>query len=373
MALTITEVSRTVFGNKRVGIFDIAFDSSYPFGGESLTPTDLGFFSIDYLRGSAKVGYDFDYDYSNQKLKALRQGTNRPQLVTEEALTVATNVGTLTHVPLYIVAVHVTAGNVTGAFNVIPTGETPLTKQVDVNFLTGVMTFLSTDIVTAASITYIPKQDVGPFISSTLVIDEEVTAAAAKADLANQACAVQYVYDSTDGVIAALEPVGEAPSATHTAVIDIDAGSDDTNIDSHADDEGNTLKVTYLKYAPVIPTALCIGDGDLTLASEAYDWTKSGGYHGLVIPGLGTQGVGEEVGNGNEIVTWEGPSGTAGNTVGTWNPEKNYFLTNNTNAIVTLAMPFFVIDRTLNVEAAEVAEAVDLSGLTSVRIFCFGC
>lgn len=373
MSLTITDVSRTVFGNRRVLIVDVAFDSSYPSGGESLTAVDLGFLSIDYIRATAKVGYDFDYDYVNSKLKAIRNATNRPQLVTEEALTVSSHTGTLTHVPLYIVAVHVTAGSTTGAFNVIPTGETPLTKQVDVNFSTGALTFLSTDAVTAASVTYMPKQDVGPFIASTLVVDEEVTASASKVALANRACAIQYVYDATDGVIAALEPVGEAPSATHTAVIDITNGSSLTDIDSNAADAGNTLKVTYLKYAPVIPTALCIGDGDTSLTSEAYDFTATGGYHGLVVPGFGTQVVGEEAGTGNEIATWEGPAGSAANEVAVWAPEKNYLLTNNSNAIVTLAMPFFVVDRTLNVEAAEVAEGVDLSGLTSVRLFVFGC
>jgi hypothetical protein len=294
-------------------------------------------------------------------------------LVEEEAVTVASNAGQLAYKPFYIIAVQVTAGTTTGAFNVIPTGETPLTKQVAVTFTTGALTFLSTDVVTAAKVTYIPQQSSGPFAVANLVVDEEVTASASKVDLANQACAVQYVWDDTDGVIAGLEPVGEAPSATHKFVIDIDDGSNDTNIDCHADDAGNTLKVTYIKYS-ALPATSCIGDGDTSLTSEAYGFTATGHYRALVVPGLGTQVVGETGAAANGTVTWEHEaSGTAAAGIATWSPATNSLLTNEVTALVTLAMPFFVLDPlVVQSTLGECAVGRDLSGLTGVRFSAIG-
>lgn len=295
----------------------------------------------------------------------------KPTLVVEEVVTVVagTGIGALAHTPFYIMAVQVTAGSTTGYFSIIPTGETTATKQVAVNFTTGALLFRIADAVTSVKITYIPLQVTGPFVEGNRVIDESVTAAAAKTDLANQACALQYVWDDTDSNIVTFEPVGEAPSATHVCVVDIDDGSDDTNIDSHADDEGNTLKVTYIKYS-ALPPNLCIGDGDLSLTSEAYQFTVTAGYQGTVIPGLGVHLCGEETGSGNELGIWGGPSATAANGVGEWDPQINYILTNNTNAIVTLAMPWFIISEieSLNVYGGEVGDDVDVGEVNFIAI-----
>jgi len=70
MALTISVVERTVFGNKRIVIADVDFDSSYPTGGESLQASDVGLKAIDFLQATPKSGYIFEYDYTNEKLKA---------------------------------------------------------------------------------------------------------------------------------------------------------------------------------------------------------------------------------------------------------------------------------------------------------------
>jgi len=69
MALTISVVERTVFGNKRIVIADVDFDDSYPTGGESLQASDVGLKAIDFLQAAPKSGYIFEYDYSNEKLK----------------------------------------------------------------------------------------------------------------------------------------------------------------------------------------------------------------------------------------------------------------------------------------------------------------
>lgn len=268
-----------------------------------------------------------------------------PALKVEEAVTVTTNVGTLAHVPLYIVAVQATAGSVTGAFSVIPTGETPLTKQVAVNFTTGAMTFLGTDAVTAAKVTYIPKRGSGYL--STVTVDESVTAAAAKANLAARAGLVQYVWDDTDGVIVAFEQPGTAPSATHFCTVDINDATN-TSVDSHADDEGNTLKVTYVPYTQ-IPPGCFIDDADVTLSSEVWNFTGDPGvtgYHNLVVPGFGVNAIGEDGTTARQCAIWEGPTGTAANLVATWNPATNTVLTNNDTAITILSMPWMILDTT---------------------------
>ena len=53
MALTITEIHRSVFGNKRIITADLDFDSSYPTAGESLTPADVGLNGFDIVLTSA--------------------------------------------------------------------------------------------------------------------------------------------------------------------------------------------------------------------------------------------------------------------------------------------------------------------------------
>jgi hypothetical protein len=57
MALTITvpDAGRTVIGNKRLVIGTIAFDSSYPTGGEALTAANLGLDKIDHITFTSDV------------------------------------------------------------------------------------------------------------------------------------------------------------------------------------------------------------------------------------------------------------------------------------------------------------------------------
>ena len=70
MALTVDNAVKTVFGNKRVRVHDVDFDSSYPTGGESLTASDLGLNKVEFLIAESKSGYTFEYDYTNSKLLA---------------------------------------------------------------------------------------------------------------------------------------------------------------------------------------------------------------------------------------------------------------------------------------------------------------
>lgn len=86
MALTLSndKAANTVWGNKRVRVYDVTFDSSYPTGGESLTPADVGLKKIEQVipQGPAADSdgtggansVDVRYDYSTQKLQAFEGG-----------------------------------------------------------------------------------------------------------------------------------------------------------------------------------------------------------------------------------------------------------------------------------------------------------
>lgn len=71
MALTLSNIEPFSMGSKMGVLADIAFDASYPTGGEGLTPGDVGLTKIDRAIIEPKSGYVFEYDYSNEKLKAL--------------------------------------------------------------------------------------------------------------------------------------------------------------------------------------------------------------------------------------------------------------------------------------------------------------
>jgi hypothetical protein len=76
MALALTKVAASTFGNKRVRVYDITFDSSYPTGGESLTAADVGLKKIEQVLSDAGAKNSAGtsmvpvrYDYTNSKLQ----------------------------------------------------------------------------------------------------------------------------------------------------------------------------------------------------------------------------------------------------------------------------------------------------------------
>ena len=71
MGLTISKVDNSALANKRVVFAELAFDSSYPTGGEALTANTLGMLQIDRVFVEPKGGYTFEYDHSAGKLKAM--------------------------------------------------------------------------------------------------------------------------------------------------------------------------------------------------------------------------------------------------------------------------------------------------------------
>ena len=88
MALTISNVARTVFGNKRVVFADVTFDNSYPTGGLDLAPGDFGLRHIDFINPTPSGGYTFPYNAAGGKLLAfsgaseVSNGTNLATVTT---------------------------------------------------------------------------------------------------------------------------------------------------------------------------------------------------------------------------------------------------------------------------------------------------
>ena len=372
MPLTNTIQNRTVHGNQRVVTLDVDWDSSYPRGGESLTPADLGLDRIDLILASPKDGYTFEFDYTNNLLKSYNI---QPNLIIEEVVTVeeVNDTGTLVQLPFYIIAMDVTAGSTTGPFNIVPTGETPITVQCAVTFTSGLLTFAAADDVTSVRVTYIPQQDDGPFAAGSMVIDETQTAAAATVNLTNRAGMIQYIWNDTNGVLCALDPSGEGPSATNRASVVVSAAT--TPVDTNATDDGDTLKITYIQYT-AFPSEIWVSDADVTLSGsdpEQFGFNVvAPGYNGILVPGLGTQFVGEEAGANADYI-WSGPSGTVGAAVPVWNPLQNQILSQEGTAIVTTAIPWLVLDSAiLGVRPSETAAGRDMSGVTSVRIQVWG-
>lgn len=96
MGLTISNKEFTVFGTKRVVFCDIAFDASYPTGGESLTPSDLGLSEAKFVSIAGKSGYIFEYDYTNEKLKAMTPTANQGAVTTDKVTITASGAANIT-------------------------------------------------------------------------------------------------------------------------------------------------------------------------------------------------------------------------------------------------------------------------------------
>ena len=70
MGLTVTIKKESWAGTQKVVDAEIAFDASYPTGGESLTAAMLRLAKIETIEPFAKSGYVFEYDYTNKKMLA---------------------------------------------------------------------------------------------------------------------------------------------------------------------------------------------------------------------------------------------------------------------------------------------------------------
>jgi hypothetical protein len=101
MALTIDSIERSVFGNKRVVVANVDFDSSYPTGGEALAPSDFKLTKFDFVVAEPKSGYVFNFDYANNKLKVFQGDNDNAADAPLVEVANTTNLSTLTDVRLF--------------------------------------------------------------------------------------------------------------------------------------------------------------------------------------------------------------------------------------------------------------------------------
>lgn len=198
MALSATglnyPVLKQVTGN-------ITFDSSYPTGGESLSAAAIGLAQFDTLQIITEAGYFFETNVAADRLTCTIKvyqggeggftpaGTNSTSAVTgtaaaqtftgtpmgnhqhvqqttfDEVVSVTAGTGVsaaLVNTPIAMVEnVFVTAGGVTGVFQLVPVGAVTATTQVSINHTTGVMQFLVADAVTSATVSYLRSNTSG--------------------------------------------------------------------------------------------------------------------------------------------------------------------------------------------------------------------
>lgn len=355
-------------------------DSSYPSGGYGASggfaPSQFGLKTIRNLQvvgwnGTSGFVSNLAYDYANKKLIALVNSPS-PALIVEEVVTMTSNAGRLSRVPGYIIAAEAVAGSVTGAFRVIPTGKTPTTTMVAVNFVTGALATLSTDAVTSMRITYIPL-GVGNFTQANRVVDEAVvfgSGAGDTFDLANRAAVIQYIWNdaaSAANRLPAIQPVGESPG-TNEITIDINNSGASTITNNNAQDTNAGL-ATYFKYdATWLSNHAWTDDADITITSTtlfAIADDLAVPPQGIFIPGFGCVLVGEATAT-NKQPRIQGPQGTAGANVALYFPILGKFTFTGADALTTLAVPYVFLNAVQNGQAAssQVPTGTNLSGVT---------
>ncbi len=104
MSITLSNKKYHILGDLAAVIADVAFDSSYPYGGESFdSDQELGMHNLEIVLPETKKGFSLVYDYSNNKMKVFK---NAPPIVFEEQHT-PTSEGkiTLKYPPAYIMGI----------------------------------------------------------------------------------------------------------------------------------------------------------------------------------------------------------------------------------------------------------------------------
>jgi hypothetical protein len=109
MAITVNSHKYTVFGDRAVVMADVAFDSSYAGGGESLSISQqFGLHDLDIVLIETKGGYSFEWDYTDQKVKAFAPA---PAIVYEEKHTPSSDMVTTNYPAAYFMNVARSGGN----------------------------------------------------------------------------------------------------------------------------------------------------------------------------------------------------------------------------------------------------------------------
>lgn len=263
---------------------------TYPSGGVPLTTTGMGLCegvieSLKIIDDSDGSGIVWKYNYADNKLRGYQSagftpaGSNSSPGFTgtaavwatatallEEQHAVSSHTCTLKHLPAHIWMVEATAAGTAGPKSLVISTATPGAGEVAVNFSTGALTFAAAETVTEARVSYLPKAALNT--ASDLVVEETITMSSNLAALANNACLISCVYDTTNSKQYAVREKGISASSLSTkqCSVDFTPGAGNTNVTSNdTDDAAGTAgcKVTYIKAG-----AILVGGQVLTLVEE---------------------------------------------------------------------------------------------------------
>jgi hypothetical protein len=94
MALTITKVDVSVIGNKKMAIYDITCDTSYPTGGYAITAANFGLKRLVHVDPDSitSAGFGAAWDKTNSKLMLFTSNGAAPAALAQ--VPNATNVST---------------------------------------------------------------------------------------------------------------------------------------------------------------------------------------------------------------------------------------------------------------------------------------
>ena len=239
--VTVSNQLTTTHGRFRAVYVDLAFDSSYPAGGESLTALNLGLSKIYQIRMSTKDGYSFEYDYTNATIKVF---ADVPAIVYEEKHTASTNAVTLDYPAAWIVNIADTTSNQklvkTGtAAGSLGTDEVCLTSAIADGTRTTLTTAGASDVIYVTYVTQAWAE-----IYDLLVQEEAVTLSTGGNATTFSLMALGYVY--AQATFKVLTPV-DIVDTTATGEIGVDFGTNASVLDANSAQNGYTTLVTYLK------------------------------------------------------------------------------------------------------------------------------
>lgn len=272
MALTVTldthRGAERVSRNLGMLTGTIAFDSSYPTGGEDLADISKHFKTLLAVGFEAEGGYNFAFDKTNDTViayypsgtPAISAGASHthgllvpPRVVYEESVQAATNVGTLTFDAAHIWYV----SKDTKAFVIVDKGTTPGSGEVAVDFTpaTGAtkLTFAAADSSPLVKVTYWPRLS-NAVLFDNLVESDVVDASAASGHasissetitITDGACAIICV--DVDGT--PFMPVIDDDTATTSEYqVTWDSSGDTVLVGSGSEFSGATaITITFIK------------------------------------------------------------------------------------------------------------------------------
>lgn len=399
MGLAISNLTYDVWGRKRAAIFDMAFDSSYAFGGEALTPGMVGLSKAEQVIVSGKAGYGFGYDITNEKLKLFAPA---PLVVFEETVTLTANTTGITKYPM---AWPLYASNGNQALTMMPVGMTPVTTTIGIDMHSATpgtkatITALPGDTYTTVTISYITQAWAEVF--DNLVEGETVVAGATNSAgttftagtpdviaIPHLTCGIMLGLDLA-GTMSCPKPIIKgATAATEEYALDFSVTTTTTISPLQTEVWDAATSTVYLNYIK-LPSSGFLHDNFVeedaqTASSQIYTAAAS---VNVIQPLLwSTPGFMPSVTVSTTSATW--PIGGTGMTLGTtaqWQPT-NYYMknrlvtaftaTSGTGVLVTLAVkPSFINGVPEQVQQPKWLEApsgTDLSGLTSVKCIMLG-